>query len=114
VSGKLNYITSLQPLADDVHLRDVVINSSSVYLVGSTQYKFNNFDLGMIARVDKPTGKIISLKQLGSTSFASWTSIQQMKILPKQIQLVVKRDYKWMFLINKSSRSIWTVDKTKL
>jgi hypothetical protein len=110
VSGKLNYITSLQPLADDVHLRDVAINLSSVYLVGSTQYKFNNFDLGMIAKIDKPTGKIISLQQLGSTSFASWTSIQQMKILPKEIQLVVKRDYKWMFLINKSSWSMWTIN----
>jgi hypothetical protein len=114
VSGKQRYVTSLQPRADDTHLYDVAIDSSAVYLCGSTQYKFDNVDLGMIAKIEKHTGKVISLKQLGSTSFASWTSFRQMKVLSDQVSVLERRNYKWMFLFSKTSWATCRIDKRKL
>lgn len=112
-SGALNFTSSLQPAADDTHIHDVSIDSMFVYVCGSTQNKFDNFDLGLIAKVEKGTGKA-SLTQLGSTSFASWTSFQRMSVLPHQVEVTVKRDYKWMFLFNKTSWMVWTIDKERL
>lgn len=111
VSGEVNYITSLQPSADDVHLKDMVVDSSTVYLAGSTQYKFNNYDLGMVARVDKRSGKIMRVMQLGNTSFTSWTSVEKIKIMPRAIELVMKRDYRWWFLFNKTEWSAAAIEK---
>jgi hypothetical protein len=113
-TGGRNYTTSLQTRTDDMHLKDVAMDSSSVYVCGSTQDKFDNFNLGMIGKIDRRTGKVIRLKQLGSNSFASWTSFQQINVSPKQLSLLVKRDYKWMFLFNKTSWSVWTLEKSEL
>jgi len=113
-SGRQNISTILQPASDDVHVTDAVLDSLFIYLCGSTQHKLDNIDLGMVTKMDKHTGRIIATRQLGSTSFASWTSFQGMKLSNRKVELIVKRNYKWMFLFNKTSWSAWTVDRQAL
>lgn len=113
-TGKMVSTTSVSLSADDVHVYDVAVDSSFLYLGGSAQYKRDNFDLALLVKLDKQSGRVVKVNQMGSTSFASWTSIQHVNVMPGQLQCVVKRDFKWMFLINKTQWSTWKVEKRNL
>ncbi len=114
VTGHLNYKTTLDPAGDDVFANDAVIDSSFIYVCGKTQNKHDNFDLGTLFKLDKQTGKILSIKQLGSTAFASWTSFREMKMSDNKVIIVSRRDYKSFFLFYRTTWSVLTIDKQLL
>ena len=110
-TGHLNYTTLLDPKGDDTYIHDAVIDLSHVYLCGTTQNRLDNFDLGTIIKVEKQTGKVQTIKNLGNTSFASWTSFRKMKVLPDRMILLSRREYKWVFLFRRTSWSVLTINK---
>ncbi len=112
--GQLLYQIYLEPAGDDTYLYDVAIDSSFIYLCGKTINKLDNFDLGTLITVDKQTGKIHSIQQLGSTAFASWTSFRKISLSHNKIVIQCRRDYKSNFLFFKTAWSEIIIDKKLL
>jgi hypothetical protein len=113
-TGKPMFTTSVQPHADDVHIKDVAIDESSIYLCGTVQSKFEQRDLGLLVRIDKQSGRIVAEKFLGSPSYGSFSSFEQIDLQPQKISLLMNRQHRWMFAFSRSSWSRWAIDKSEI
>ena len=108
-SGRLNYNTTLELKGDDIHVYGIAMDHSFVYLCGSARDILNNFELGVILKINKLSGKIQDTKYLGDDSFSSSTKFKGIKVLPGRIEILVNHDYKRLFLFGTSESSVLTL-----
>jgi len=113
-TGKSTFDISVQPNGDDVHLSDMAMDGSHVYLCGSAQNLFENFKLGMVIKINKQSGKIVSQTYLGSSSFGSFTAFTEMQLLAGKIIFTVDHRRKYLIVFNKEDWSKWTIATTDL
>ena len=110
-SGRLNYNTTLELKGDDIHVYGIAMDQAFVYLCGSSRDILDNFELGVILKIDKLSGKIHDTKYLGDDSFYSSTKFKGIKVLSDRIEILVKHNYKRVFFFGASESSVLTVPK---
>ncbi len=108
-SGRLNYNTTLELKGDDIHVYGIAMDQAFVYLCGSARDILNNFELGVILKINKLSGKIQDTKYLGDDSFSSSTKFKGINVLPGRIEILVNHDYKRLFLFGTSESSVLTL-----
>lgn len=108
-SGRLNYNTTLELKGDDIHVYGVAMDSAFVYLCGSVKDVLNNFELGVILKIDKMSGRVQDINYWGDDSFSSSTKFKGINVLPDKIEILVKRDYKRFFLFHTYETAVLTI-----
>lgn len=91
-NGQRRFSVQIRLPADDVQLQGVAVDSAHFYLCGSTLYQRGNYTLGLLAKVDRQSGEVVSLKQLGQASFASYTSFDQLQVTGQHLTVNVGRE----------------------
>jgi hypothetical protein len=113
-SGKSIFVTSVQPNSDDVHLYDMAIDESHVYLCGSAQSLFQNLTLGLLIKLEKSSGELRTQNYLGRSAFRSVTRFRKIHLVANKINLTVDSEYKWLITFDKKESTQWLINKIAL
>jgi hypothetical protein len=110
-TGRLNYSTTVQLNGDDIHIYGIAMDATSLYLCGSARDILNNFELGVILKVDKLGGRIQNVKYWGDHSFYASTKFRGIKVRDNKIEVLVTHDYRRLFLFHTFETSLLTIPK---
>jgi hypothetical protein len=110
-TGRLNYSTTLKINADDIHIYGIAMDAASLYLCGSARDILNNFELGVILKIDKRGGRIQKVNYWGDRSFSASTKFKGIKIRDNKIDILVAHDYRRLFLFHTFETSVLAIPK---